>query len=676
MPIIRDGSMSSFDIYVMIKEIKSLERGIIDNIYQFNEIIGLKIRTNTGPFFLLIEPAKRIHLTRLAYNWQATNFIKMIRKHLVGARISNIDQYKFDRIVIITLNNGYQIIAEILSRGNFIIVRENKVLFALKHVHMRDRAIFPGSEFKYPPRGPDDPRLLNKETLRILLSKSKSVSSALAKLGLGRKYAYEICYRCHIDTNASGSTISDYDLTKILEEISNLFNEAEKTSKYYVYLDTNAPLVFSPIILNFLEKNGVKKIAFNTFSEAVEYFYTQLALIKPSDEILERLEREKRRLEKRIENQKQRITELNKQLEKIKRTIAAIYNNYTIIQSILETIRNAKKNLNLDWEDIIKRIEEGKKKGIREALIIKEITKDGKIFISLDPDVLLELNINKSIHDVEKELFDDMKKIEAKIDRASVELEKSLNELKSLERKIYSRLEEAKIIIKEPPRKWYHSFRWFISSDGFLVIAGRDAQSNERIVKRYMENNDIFLHSEIHGGAVVLIKNPEKKEIPENTLKEAAIFAACYSKAWQKGLSSIDVFWTTPNNVSVTPPSGQYLPLGSFIIKKKNYLKNIPLHLAIGVKIEKHNETYTVLPIAGPPNAIKKMTNYYVVIAPGNWKKSDTAKKIVKIIIDKSGDDPIVRKALHSLKIDRIIELIPGPSRIIPEDDYDDANTF
>lgn len=32
---------------------------------------------------------------------------------------------------------------------------------------------------------------------------------------------------------------------------------------------------------------------------------------------------------------------------------------------------------------------------------------------------------------------------------------------------------------------WYERFNWFISSENYLVISGRDAQQNELIVKRY-----------------------------------------------------------------------------------------------------------------------------------------------------------------------------------------------
>ena len=32
---------------------------------------------------------------------------------------------------------------------------------------------------------------------------------------------------------------------------------------------------------------------------------------------------------------------------------------------------------------------------------------------------------------------------------------------------------------------WFEKFLWFISSENYIVVAGRDAQQNEMLVKRY-----------------------------------------------------------------------------------------------------------------------------------------------------------------------------------------------
>lgn len=61
---------------------------------------------------------------------------------------------------------------------------------------------------------------------------------------------------------------------------------------------------------------------------------------------------------------------------------------------------------------------------------------------------------------------------------------------------------------------WFEKFIWFITSENYLVIGGRNAQQNEALVKRYMDKTDLFMHSELHGAAVVILKNPSGRTVP------------------------------------------------------------------------------------------------------------------------------------------------------------------
>jgi predicted ribosome quality control (RQC) complex YloA/Tae2 family protein len=70
------------------------------------------------------------------------------------------------------------------------------------------------------------------------------------------------------------------------------------------------------------------------------------------------------------------------------------------------------------------------------------------------------------------------------------------------------------------------------------VIGGRNAQQNEALVKKYMDKNDLFMHSELHGAAVVIVKNPTTKPVPSLTLMEAATFEMCHSPCWESKVLS------------------------------------------------------------------------------------------------------------------------------------------
>lgn len=75
-----------------------------------------------------------------------------------------------------------------------------------------------------------------------------------------------------------------------------------------------------------------------------------------------------------------------------------------------------------------------------------------------------------------------------------------------------------------------------------MILAGKNAQQNEALVKKYMDKTDIFMHSEMAGAAILIIKNPLDQIVPTITLSEAAIFEVCHSRSWEHKVIS-SVYW-------------------------------------------------------------------------------------------------------------------------------------
>ena len=59
----------------------------------------------------------------------------------------------------------------------------------------------------------------------------------------------------------------------------------------------------------------------------------------------------------------------------------------------------------------------------------------------------------------------------------------------------------------------FEKFLWFISSENYLVIGGRDQQQNEIIYKRYLKSGDLYVHADLHGASSCVVKNPSGKGI-------------------------------------------------------------------------------------------------------------------------------------------------------------------
>jgi predicted ribosome quality control (RQC) complex YloA/Tae2 family protein len=238
----------------------------------------------------------------------------------------------------------------------------------------------------------------------------------------------------------------------------------------------------------------------------------------------------------------------------------------------------------------------------------------------------LKLNINKTVEQNAEKYFDQAKKYKKKIPG----IKKTIDMYKDKLMKAEDEVQSKERIAREPKAKkeWFEKFRWFISTDDLLVIGGRDATTNEIIIKKYTDKNDVVFHTELAGSPFVVIKNPDNKEISVQTIKEAAEFCASFSKSWKSGRTTAETFHINPDQVSKEAPSGMAaLAKGSFMINgKRNYI-DATLNLAV-CNIGRI--------MTGPISAIKKQCEdkglQYVEIIQGQDKLSDVGKKIHKII--------------------------------------------
>ena len=107
-------------------------------------------------------------------------------------------------------------------------------------------------------------------------------------------------------------------------------------------------------------------------------------------------------------------------------------------------------------------------------------------------------------------------------------------------------------------------FREFITSSGKKVLAGKDAQSNEELIKQIGEEEDVF-HSAKPGSPFVNIKGKaDKKDI-----KETAIFCASKSQDWRDNKKDIEIHWFKGKDIY----KSKGMKLGTFGVKKYKIIK-------------------------------------------------------------------------------------------------------
>jgi len=224
----------------------------------------------------------------------------------------------------------------------------------------------------------------------------------------------------------------------------------------------------------------------------------------------------------------------------------------------------------------------------------------------------VEINITKTVEQNAAFYYEKAKKAKKKIQGAEEALKKTEKKLLTIKPEVKKK-ELTEVVTRK--KKWYEKFRWFVSSEGFLCVGGRDATTNDILVRKHMQKGDLVFHTEIVGSPFFIVK-AEGKKIGKKTIEEAAQATASYSRAWKHGVTITEVYYIKPEQVK----KELGLPKGTFMIHgKRNYLKPV-LQLAIGKKADRV--------IGGPVTAIKKQTKNYMIIDQGDTKTSDMAKKI------------------------------------------------
>lgn len=252
----------------------------------------------------------------------------------------------------------------------------------------------------------------------------------------------------------------------------------------------------------------------------------------------------------------------------------------------------------------------------------------------------IEIDLKKTLDENAREYFKKSKLEKKRIKGLNVALSKQKERKKK-------NVKEEKL---ERKKKWFEKYRWFITTNNLLVIGGKTAIQNEEIVKKHMKKDDYYFHADLQGAphcVVKLSENKKLKSVPEESKIEAAIFAASFSSAFDKGISVAESYAVTPEQVSKRAPSGMSMGTGAFMIYgEREYFKKTPLDISIG-----YFEKEGIL-MCGPTSAIKKWCKNVIKLSIGSLEKNKAAKLL---------KEKFKEKGLKFM-IDEILSLLPNGS--------------
>ncbi len=651
--------MTSFDLAVIVFELQQVIKEVrIEKIYQTsNKTLLFKLRSKR--LNLIVEAGKRIHLTKFLIKKPPypSPFCRALRKRIQNGVIKEIQQEDFERIIIFEIAKGredHKLIFELFKEGNLILLDKNDIILqALTYRRMRDRNVIRGEKYQFPPRLRFSPLETSTKQLESLKDKNSEVVRALTSLfGIGGLYAEEVLKKSGVKKDKIANTLTNVEIVKIHEALSGLITDL-KLRKFNPIIVVNQKgedvdvLPFSLSIYDgYLEKKH------SSFNEAVDEYFTKVKVKGVKLTSTKEVENRTKRHERILEQQQAKLRKL--QIDSVQNRIIGdlIFAHLTELDALLSLILNQRRS-GVEWDEIVTGVTGKKINGIQDGIVESVNSKKGEIIIRVGKIEAI-LNFRKTPQQNAAIFYERSKKQKRKIKGAEKAIANTKEKLESIQvqRKELAKIVRQPVIIRK--KAWYEKFHWFQSSDNNLVIGGRDATTNEILIKRHMKDEDIVLHADFQGAPFVLIKT-KKKSPSEKELLEAAQFAASYSKAWRTGLSSVDVYWVKPEQVSKEPPSGQYLPKGAFMIRgKKNYFKNVPLQISIGI-IE---DNEGIKAVSGPQSAIISKTKFYVNIVPGNKPSKKVAEEIKTKLVKKT------QKKLHNkitlIPVEEIQRYIPA----------------
>jgi predicted ribosome quality control (RQC) complex YloA/Tae2 family protein len=718
-------ALTSVDCAALVRELRSYRGAKLDKAYLYDDdLVRLKLRDfDVGRLELLaaVRDPKHLHLADPERVPDAPgrppNFAMMLRNRLSGADLADVRQFEFDRIISVEFERedaNTTLVFELFGDGNVAVLdAEREVVSSLDTVRLKSRTVAPGSTYGFPDSR-FDPLSTDRDAFarRMESSDTDLVRTLATQLNFGGLWAEELCTRAGVEKvlDIAEADREQYDaLFDAWDRLRDRIKEGDLDPRVYTEAvgtpdggdeepdDEEAPrrvVDVTPVPMAEHEAAGLHAEAFDSFNDALAEYFHRLeheavgegggggGRDRPD------FESEIAKHERIIEQQEGAIEKFEEQAEREREKAELLYANYDLVDEVLSTVREARE-ADRSWDDIEARFAEGAERGITAAeAVVGANGAEGTVTLELDdhrvalaPDAGVERNADR--------LYTEAKRVAEKKEGALAAIEDTREDLEDVKRRREEWaagdgddedsgsddeaettdadwLDRSSVPIRSD-EGWYERFRWFRTSEDFLVIGGRNADQNEELVEKYMDRGDLFFHTQAHGGPVTVLKATGPSEaatdvdIPDRSKREAAQFAVAYSSVWKDGRYAGDAYMVDPDQVSKTPESGEYLEKGGFAVRgDRTYFEGVEAEVAVGIQVEPESRV-----VGGPPDPIEERTVTSVRLEPGRYAQNDIATMVYREFRERFTDQSFVRKVASA---DRVQEFCPpGGSTMIDE---------
>lgn len=533
----------AFDGFITKSIIAELNKTIIgakvNKVYEPNKnevVLSLYNQGNNYSLNLCANPELcRISLTNYSKpNPQnAYNFCMLLRKYLVGGKITKISNYDLERTVEICfecyneLNDLVirKLFIEIMSRQSNIILTNDKnmIIDTLKHFD-NTRELLPAHEYNFAPITKISfLEITSFDKFINILNEYGSVVS-LSKffidtfIGFSKPFIKE----CLKTLKISDTEFTENDLEKLFDYLRNIINNFGTTNIYCKKISNkDYTLCFGEIP----ESEVLDEIThINSFVDDFYYIKEQDSIFDSSrTNLLKIVSASLKKVYKKIENINSKLKECD-QMDTFRlygELLTANLYKFTSSPNLSEvTVENYYDNNNpikipLDSSlNINKNIEKYFKKynKLKNALsIVTEQKREAVKELDYIESIVFNLSNARNLNDI-NEVYEEISQ--------NVTTKKEIS--KKEKNKISKKSSADKIDLESTV------------IDGFTVYIGKNNIQNDYISLKYANPNDVWFHAQKIHGSHVLLRNSENldlDEIPENVLFNCAKLAKENSKA-------------------------------------------------------------------------------------------------------------------------------------------------
>ena len=538
--------------------------GKIDRVHQpENDELVLYIRNNKKNFKLVLSSSASNPRVYVSNDYKKENPIKapmfcmLFRKYIQGGIITEISQINFERIIKISVESFDElkekttkdIYIEIMGRhSNIILVQNSKIIDSIKRIPpsvSRVRQLLPNMTYELPP-AQDKINPIKGTSIKSFINILREFDGPIYKgiyskfLGISPSVAKEICHRANLNPNDNGNDKTRDELSVLYRIFSDLFTNIKKDEyNPCIVIDENVDKVidFSCINLSYLDGN--KFIKNDSISQIIEDYYKtkdfkervhqRTADLRKSISIkLERLYHKQKKIEKELRDAD------NADEFKVKGELLTSY--IYMIQKGMESVEVA-NFYDPNYSNIRIALNKNLTPSENAQKYFKKYNKLKTAKIELTSQIAI---CNEEIEYLENIML-------------GIENCENLEELNDIKDELI-KLGYAKAPFRYKAKKDIDPTtkpNQFTSSDGFKILVGKNNKQNDYLTLRIADPEDLWMHTKNIPGSHVIIKCAGK-EVPDNTLLEAATLAAYFSKA--RLSSQVPVDYTMKKHVK--KPSG------------------------------------------------------------------------------------------------------------------------